>query len=331
MPHYWVLAGAGTGKTRVLTTRIINLIHSAHAYPNQILAVTFTNKAANEMKERVRLHLGEATDSMSIGTFHSISAKILRRHAGNLGYDSNFRIIDADDQLRLAKQLLADFQLKAKEHNPRLLLYFINRFKDKAVTWDKADTLPQENFANGKLVSIYTEYQARLRTLNAMDFGDLILNVITLFNTNIDICKYYQNRFKYMLVDEYQDTNAAQYLWLRLLAQNNNNICCVDDDDQSIYGWRGAEISNILRFEEDFKGAKVVRLEKNYRSTCHILNAASELISNNKSRHKKTLWTEKNDGNKVRFSNFYNDREEARNIADEIDIANRLHKKSFLI
>ena len=324
-----ILAGAGTGKTKVLTSRIINLIDNAHAFPSQILAVTFTNKAANEMKKRVEKYLENAVDTMSIGTFHAISARILRRHAEVLDYGSNYTIIDQDDQIRLAKQIIKDFGFDNKQVPPRVLLYYISRFKDKAILPENVPSGDAEHFANGKIKQLYQEYQERLKGFNAMDFGDLLLNNITLFNTNLDICSYYQNKFKYILVDEYQDTNTAQYLWLRALSQNNNNICCVGDDDQSIYAWRGAEITNILRFDKDYVNTKVIRLEKNYRSTKHILNVASKLIANNSSRHFKELWTDKSDGEKVKIINYYDDKEEARAIADEIDILERLKKSKL--
>ena len=325
-----ILAGAGTGKTRVLTSRIVNLIDNAHTFPSQILAVTFTNKAANEMKQRVEKYLTDATSSMNIGTFHSIAAKLLRRHAEILGYTSDYTIINQDDQLRLTKQIVKDFGFDEKVVSPKILLYYINRFKDRAILPENVfDSGDAEHFANGKIKVLYQEYQERLKNFNAMDFGDLLLNNITLFNENLNICSYYQNKFKYILVDEYQDTNTAQYLWLRALSQNDNNICCVGDDDQSIYAWRGAEITNILRFDKDYPEAKVVRLEKNYRSTKHILNVASKLIANNSSRHFKELWTDKPSGEKVKVVNYYDDKEEARTIADEIDMLERLKKCSL--
>jgi DNA helicase-2/ATP-dependent DNA helicase PcrA len=321
-----ILAGAGTGKTRVLTSRIINLVDNAHAFPSQILAVTFTNKAANEMKQRVEKYLGPVINSMSIGTFHSIAAKILRKHAGTLGYTSDYTIINQDDQLRLLKQIIRDFGFDEKEVAPKLLLYYINRYKDRAIVPENVSSNDIEHFAGRKIKQLYQEYQDRLKNFNAMDFGDLLLNNITLFNTDLEICLYYQNKFKYILVDEYQDTNIAQYLWLRTLSQNNSNICCVGDDDQSIYAWRGAEITNILRFDKDYKEAKVIRLEKNYRSTQHILNLASKLIANNSKRHFKELWTDRVDGEMVKVINYYDDKEEARAIADEIDMLERLKK-----
>ncbi len=324
-----ILAGAGTGKTKVLTSRIIHILNNNIAFPSQILAVTFTNKAANEMKQRVDKFLKNVTGSMNIGTFHSIAAKILRRHAELLGYTSDFTIINQDDQLRVTKQLIKDYNLDEKSVSPKVLLYYINRFKDRAIIPENVAANEAEHFALGKLSKLYTEYQSRLKNFNAMDFGDLLLNNIQLFNNNLDICLYYQSKFKYILVDEYQDTNIAQYLWLRTLSQNNNNICCVGDDDQSIYAWRGAEITNILRFDKDYPNAKVVRLEKNYRSTQHILNLASKLIANNANRHFKNLWTDRTDGDKVKVINYYDDKEEARAIADEIDMLERLKKTTL--
>jgi DNA helicase-2/ATP-dependent DNA helicase PcrA len=324
-----ILAGAGTGKTKVLTSKIIHILNNNIAFPSQILAVTFTNKAANEMKQRVDKFLENVTGSMNIGTFHSIAAKILRRHAELLGYTSDFTIINQDDQLRVTKQLIKDYNLDEKSVSPKVLLYYINRFKDRAIIPENVAANEAEHFALGKLSKLYTEYQSRLKSFNAMDFGDLLLNNIQLFNNNLDICLYYQNKFKYILVDEYQDTNIAQYLWLRTLSQNNNNICCVGDDDQSIYAWRGAEITNILRFDKDYPNAKVVRLEKNYRSTQHILNLASKLIANNANRHSKNLWTDRTDGDKVKVINYYDDKEEARAIADEIDMLERLKKTTL--
>ena len=324
-----ILAGAGTGKTKVLTSRIIHILNNNIAFPSQILAVTFTNKAASEMKQRVESFLENVTSSMNIGTFHSMAAKILRRHAEVLGYTSDFTIINQDDQLRLTKQLIKDYKLDEKSVSPKGLLYYINRFKDRAIIPENLPVNEAEHFASGKLNQLYTEYQSRLKNYNAMDFGDLLLNNIQLFNNNLDICSYYQNKFKYILVDEYQDTNIAQYLWLRTLSQNNNNICCVGDDDQSIYAWRGAEITNILKFDKDYPDAKVVRLEKNYRSTQHILNLASKLIANNTNRHSKSLWTDKREGDKVKIVNYYDDKEEARAIADEIDMLERMKKTTL--
>ncbi|MFN5381616.1 MAG: ATP-dependent helicase [Alphaproteobacteria bacterium] len=324
-----ILAGAGTGKTKVLTTRIAHLLFNKRAFPSQILAVTFTNKASREMKSRMESLLGYEVDGLMLGTFHSIAAKVLRRHAELVGLTSSFTIIDYDDQLRLAKQILNDYNVDDKKNPPKVLVYLINHFKDKALAPDKVESYDNSYFADGKLPSLYAEYQRRLKLLNSADFGDLTLYNIEIFNTHLDVLEYYQNRFKYILVDEYQDTNVAQYLWLRLLAQKQRNICCVGDDDQSIYGWRGAEVTNILRFDKDFEGAKIVRLERNYRSKGHILNAASHIISNNKNRHDKTLWTEDDDGQKIKLNSLYDDREEARFIAEEIESLRRLRKLRY--
>jgi len=318
-----VLAGAGTGKTRVLTSRVANILLNNKAFPNQILAVTFTNKAALEMRSRIEDMLQGSTDGIWLGTFHAIAAKILRRNAQHVGLTSDFTIIDPDDQLKLVKQILKDFNIDDKKNPPRLLLHIINRYKDKAYFPDKIPTSEIDSFADGKLVDLYKDYEKRLQALNAVDFGNLLLLNIKLFNENPDVLQEYQNRFHYILVDEYQDTNVAQYLWLRILAQKHNNICCVGDDDQSIYGWRGAEVTNILRFDRDFTGAKIIRLERNYRSTSHILNAATQLIANNLERHGKSLWTERKDGSRIRLSNFYDEKEEARQIAHEIIAAER--------
>jgi DNA helicase-2/ATP-dependent DNA helicase PcrA len=314
-----VLAGAGTGKTRVLTARIAHILSLRLAFPSQILAVTFTNKAAREMRSRLdKLTLG-AADGIWLGTFHSIASKILRRHAESIGLNRDFAIIDYDDQIRLAKQILADYNIDDKKNPPRALIYLIGRFKDKAWSVGKVPESEAGLYAGGRALELYATYQARLKVLNAVDFGDLTLLNIELFNKNPDILKEYQNKFKYMLVDEYQDTNVAQYLWLRILAQGTQNICCVGDDDQSIYGWRGAEVTNILRFDKDFADAKIIRLEQNYRSTNNILKAASTLIANNDDRHGKSLWTGGESGNKIKLSSFYDDKEEARYIAEEIE------------
>ena len=277
-----VLAGAGTGKTRVLTTRIAHIVMSKLAWPSEILAVTFTNKAAREMAERVNKLTG-ASQSLWQGTFHSIGAKIIRRHAERLGLTSSFTILDTDDQLRLIKTILAEQKIDEKTTPPKLFLGVIQSWKDQGLTPEKVNA-PD----NAQAFSVYRAYQDRLRKLNATDFGDLILHMITLFTTHQDILEEYAKRFKYILVDEYQDTNVAQYLWLRLLASYHKNICCVGDDDQSIYSWRGAEVGNILRFERDYPNAVTIRLECNYRSTPHILAAASAVIANNKGRLGKT-------------------------------------------
>ena len=314
-----MLAGAGTGKTKALTCRIAHLLTTGTARPNEILAVTFTNKAAREMKNRVGALLGEAVEGMPwLGTFHSICAKLLRRHAELVGLKGNFTILDSDDQLRLLKQLVRAENIDDKRWPARLLAGIIDSWKNKA--WTPANVPVSESSAyDGKGVEIYAAYQARLKTLNACDFGDLLLHVVTIFQTNDDLLTQYQRWFKYILVDEYQDTNVAQYLWLRLLAGGHKNICCVGDDDQSIYGWRGAEVGNILRFEKDFPGAHVVRLEQNYRSTGHILGAAGGVIAANTNRLGKTLFTDGDDGEQVRLIGHWDGEEEARWIGDEIE------------
>lgn len=314
-----VLAGAGTGKTRVLTTRIAHLIATGRAYPGQILAVTFTNKAAREMGGRVEALIGQPVAGLWMGTFHSISARILRRHAELVGLKSNFTILDTDDQIRLLKQLLAAENLDDKRWPARMLAGLIDRWKNRAWSPDQVAESESYAFADGMGQKLYAAYQARLKTLNACDFGDLLLHCTTLLQKNPDVLADYHRRFHYVLVDEYQDTNVAQYLWLRLLAQSRKNICCVGDDDQSVYGWRGAEIKNILRFEEDFPGAGTVRLEQNYRSTGHILAAAGGLIATNEGRLGKTLWTEAGDGEKVTVQGVWDAQEEARVIGENVE------------
>lgn len=315
-----VLAGAGTGKTRVLTTRIAHLIATSRAYPSQILAVTFTNKAAREMKERVAHLVGPVAEGMPwLGTFHSISAKLLRRHAELVDLRSDFTILDTDDQIRLMKQVIQAEGIDEKRWPGRMLAGFIDSWKNRGLA--PKDVPPGEAgvFANGKGGKLYAAYQDRLRTLNAVDFGDLLLHCLTLFREHPELLASYHERFRYILVDEYQDTNVAQYLWLRLLAQGRRNIACVGDDDQSIYGWRGAEVDNILRFEHDFPGATVVRLERNYRSTGHILATAAKLIARNEGRLGKTLRTEDEAGEKVTITGAWDSQEEARLISDEIE------------
>jgi DNA helicase II / ATP-dependent DNA helicase PcrA len=358
-----VLAGAGTGKTRVLTTRIAHILNLGRAYPSQILAVTFTNKAAREMKERVGQMVGQIVEGMPwLGTFHSIGVKILRRHAELVGLKSNFTILDVDDQIRVIKQILEAEKLDEKRWPARVLAMLIDGWKNRGLTPDHVPSGEAASFANGKGKKLYIAYQERLKTLNAADFGDLLLENIRLFRQNADVLRSFQERFRFILVDEYQDTNVAQYLWLKLLAQTTpvstavipgrseaadpesstaaapldsaftpsarpamteerkpKNICCVGDDDQSIYGWRGAEVDNILRFEHDFAGAKVVRLERNYRSTGHILAAASHLIAHNEGRLGKTLRTEDVLGEKVQVTGAWDSEEEARAIGEEIE------------
>ncbi|EEW24225.1 ATP-dependent helicase [Rhodobacter ferrooxidans] len=317
-----MLAGAGTGKTKALTARIVHLLTTGKARPNEILAVTFTNKAAREMKDRVGRMLGQVEGMPWMGTFHSISVKILRRHAELVGLKSNFTILDTDDQIRLLKQLIVAENIDEKRWPARLLAGLIDSWKNRA--WTPAKVPSSEASAyNNRGTELYQMYQDRLRALNATDFGDLLLHVVTIFQTHPDVLAQYQRWFRYILVDEYQDTNVAQYLWLRLLAQAHRNICCVGDDDQSIYGWRGAEVGNILRFEKDFPGAHVVRLEQNYRSTPHILAAASAVIAANKGRLGKTLWTEREAGEKVRLIGHWDGEEEARWIGDELEALQR--------
>ncbi|MEX0583418.1 MAG: UvrD-helicase domain-containing protein, partial [Sneathiella sp.] len=262
-----VLAGAGTGKTRVLISRLAHILNCRDVRPWEILAVTFTNKAAAEMQERTANIIGPQAIEIKLGTFHAIGVWLLRRHAELIGLERNFNILDTDDQLRLLKQIMAEQGVDQKKWPPRGLAAVIDRWKDKGLRADQVQDTDSSDFAHGKAAALYTLYQERLAAQNACDFGDLLLHVLTLFQKNPDILNLYQNRFKYILVDEYQDTNVAQYLLLRLLAQRHRNICCVGDDDQSIYGWRGAEVGNILKFEDDFLGAKIIRLERNYRST----------------------------------------------------------------
>ncbi len=317
-----VLAGAGTGKTRVLTMRLAYLLATGRAMPGQIMAVTFTNKAARELRERVGALIGRSTEGWYLGTFHALAARLLRPYAERVGLKHNFTILDTDDQLRLIKQLLEAANIDEKKAPARLVLGIIERWKDRGLRPEQVQHETGQ-LAQGKLPQLYAAYQERLLTLNACDFGDLLLHQLTLMQQHEDVRQTLQQRFKYVLVDEYQDTNVAQYLWLRLLVQNHNNICCVGDEDQSIYGWRGAEIGNILRFETDFPGAQVIRLEQNYRSTGHILGAAAALIANNRARLGKTLWTEADAGHKVRIHGVYDGQEEARWIGDEIETLQR--------
>ena len=320
-----LLAGAGTGKTRALTTRIAYKIATQQAWPSQILAVTFTNKAAREMKERIGHMLGETVEGMPwLGTFHSLSAKILRIHAELVDLRPDFTILDTDDQIRLLKQLIQAENIDEKRWPARQMAILIDRWKNRGWMPENVPEGEAGFFANGLGGKLYADYQKRLKILNAADFGDLLLECLRLFRENEAVLSEYQQRFKHILVDEYQDTNAVQYLWLRLLAQGHNNICCVGDDDQSIYGWRGAEVDNILRFEKDFEGAQVIRLERNYRSTPHILGAASGLIAANESRLGKTLWTDSNeDGEPVKVRGVWDGEEEARMTADDIEAYQR--------
>lgn len=327
-----VLAGAGTGKTRVLTTRIAHILSTGRAFPSQILAVTFTNKAAREMKERVGVLVGHAVEGMPwLGTFHSIGVKLLRRHAELVGLRSDFTILDTDDVVRLIKQIIQAEGLDDKRWPAKQFAGMIDGWKNKGLDPAQIPEGDARAFANGKGRELYAAYQNRLRTLNACDFGDLLLHPIRMFRSNPDVLKEYHDKFRYILVDEYQDTNTAQYMWLRLLAQRAKgvpqNVCCVGDDDQSIYGWRGAEVDNILRFEKDFPGAKVIKLERNYRSTEHILGAAAHLIAHNEGRLGKTLFTERTDPDdeKVQVHAAWDSEEEARAVGEEIE---QLQRKS---
>ncbi|MEE9434795.1 MAG: UvrD-helicase domain-containing protein [Sphingorhabdus sp.] len=315
-----MLAGAGTGKTAALTARLAWIIANQMAWPSEILAVTFTNKAAREMKERIGSMIGEAVEGMPwLGTFHSIGAKLLRRHAEIIGLKSNFTILDTDDQLRLIKQIIRAEEIDEKRFPPKQLAGLIDGWKNRGKRPADLNTADAEAYANDKGQKLYRLYQQRLLALNACDFGDLLLYSLTLLRDNRDILEQCQQRFKYILVDEYQDTNSVQYLWLRLLAQARKNICVVGDDDQSIYSWRGAEVANILRFEKDFPGAKVIRLEQNYRSTPQILAAASGLINANSERLGKTLWTEAEEGEKIQILGVWDGPEEARRVGEEIE------------
>ncbi|MFM2301105.1 MAG: hypothetical protein RLZZ84_841 [Pseudomonadota bacterium] len=315
-----MLAGAGTGKTAALTARLAHIIRTRRAWPSEILCVTFTNKAAREMRERVGQLVGPAVEGMPwLGTFHSIAAKILRRHAELVGLQSNYTIIDTDDQLRVLKQLIQAEGLDEKRWPARSLAQCIDRWKNKGLNPADVDAGESEAYANGKGQRFYQLYQDRLKALNACDFGDLLLHTLNILLTSREVLEQYQRRFKYVMVDEYQDTNQVQYLWLRLLAQGHKNICVVGDDDQSIYSWRGAEVANILRFEKDFPGAKVIRLEQNYRSTPDILAAASGLIDANSQRLGKTLWTTRSGGDKVRVIGVWDGPEEARRVGEEAE------------
>jgi DNA helicase-2/ATP-dependent DNA helicase PcrA len=307
----------------VLTTRIAHLLITSRARPSQILAVTFTNKAAREMLDRVASLIGGAADGMWLGTFHSVGVRVLRRHAELVGLKSNFTILDTDDQARLIKQLLQAENIDDKKWPARVLSHIIQRWKDRALTPDKVHADDAGEFANGKAVDIYKQYQARLAEVNAVDFGDLVMLCVSLWQQHPDVLALYHRRFRHLLVDEYQDTNVAQYLWLRLLAQGTDDVCCVGDDDQSIYGWRGAEVGNILRFEKDFPNATIVRLERNYRSTPHILAAASHLISHNEGRLGKTLWTELKEGERISLRGVWDGDEEARQVGEEIEALQR--------
>ena len=320
-----IVAGAGSGKTKVLTTRVVHIIKEKKAWPNQILCVTFTNKAAREMQNRIANSLNEKVSSLPwLGTFHSVSAKLLRRHAEAVGLSSHFTIIDQEDQLRLIKNICKAENIDVKKISPQFVLAFINQWKNKGL-------LPNKVFSKRKaplekaILNVYKFYQERLRILNSCDFGDLILLCVTMFENNPDILELYLNNFKYILVDEYQDSNYIQSKWLNLLAKRKNNICCVGDDDQSIYSWRGAEIKNFLDFNKTYKNTKIIKLEQNYRSTQNILSAASGLIAKNNDRIGKKLWTDSKDGELVKLSCYKNGREEAIGVSDIIE--KKLKKK----
>ncbi|MBN8928757.1 MAG: DNA helicase II [Rhodospirillales bacterium 69-11] len=321
-----VLAGAGTGKTRVLTTRFAHILLTGRAYPSQVLAVTFTNKAAREMRERVAAILGRPAEGLWLGTFHALCARMLRRHADLVGLTSGFTILDGDDQQRLLKQVMEADRIDTKRWAPPAMMAVIQRWKDRGLTPARVTPAEDTDFANGRARAIYTAYQDRLRALNAADFGDLMLHMTEILRGHPDVLAQYHRMFRYILVDEYQDTNLVQYLWLRLLAQGHRNICCVGDDDQSIYSWRGAEVENILRFEKDFEGAHIVRLEANYRSTAPILAAASALIAHNEGRLGKTLHPGRADaqqGEKVQVIGVWDSDEEARMVGDRIEALRR--------
>ena len=320
-----VLAGAGTGKTRVLTTRFAHILLTKRAFPNQVLAVTFTNKAAREMRERVAALLGSPAEGLWLGTFHALCARMLRRHAALAGLQSNFTILDTDDQIRVLKQIMEGFKIDPKRWAPPALMGVIQRWKDRGLTPDRITAAEDTDFADGRMREVYAAYQTRLAQLNTADFGDLLLHTVEILRTHPEVLAQYHRMFRYILVDEYQDTNLVQYLWLRLLAQEHRNICCVGDDDQSIYSWRGAEVENILRFEKDFPGARTVRLESNYRSTDPILAAASGLIAHNEDRLGKTLRSGRNDasGEKVAVISLWDSDEEARMVGDKAEALRR--------
>ncbi len=323
-----IVAGAGSGKTRVLTSRVVHIIKEKKAWPNQILCVTFTNKAAREMQNRIANFLKEKQTSIPwLGTFHSVSAKLLRRHAEAVGLNSRFTIIDQEDQLRLIKNICKAENIDIKKIAPQFILAFINQWKNKGLLPKDVVVkkgLPLEN----AILKVYKFYQERLKILNSCDFGDLILHCVTMFENNPDILELYLKNFKYILVDEYQDSNHIQSKWLNLLAKKNNNICCVGDDDQSIYSWRGAEIKNFLNFNKTYKNAKIIKLEQNYRSTQNILSAASGLIAKNNDRLGKKLWTDGKDGELIKLTCYKNGREEATGISDIIE--QKLKKKYSL-
>ena len=314
-----IVAGAGSGKTKVLTSRIANIVKERKAFPNQILAVTFTNKAAKEMQSRVSKILRSGATGLSwLGTFHSICAKILRKHASAANLNSNFTIIDTDDQIRLIKNICKAENIDVKQLAPRYILAIIDRWKNKGF-YPNDVVINQKDIYEKTILPIYKIYQQKLLDLNSCDFGDLILHTVKIFQINNDIREIYSKNFKYILVDEYQDTNFIQSTWLNLLAKENNNICCVGDDDQSIYSWRGAEIKNFLEFDQVYKNTKIIRLEQNYRSTQNILSIASDLISHNQNRVGKTLKTDMEDGDLIKLNCFKNGKDEAIGVSDEIE------------
>ena len=321
-----VLSGAGTGKTRVLTARLANLLYSNKTKPWNILAVTFTNKAAKEMRTRLESLIGPSANSVWLGTFHSIAARILRENAEVVGLNSNYTIITPDDQIRLLKQIMIDQDIDIKKFTPKAMSNIISSWKDKGFKPDDINQSDNDFFANGKAINIYKTYQSRLVTLNSADFGDLLLYNLTIFSEHLDILQKYQSKILYFLVDEYQDTNTIQYLWLKLFANKSQNICCVGDDDQSIYGWRGAQVGNILKFEKDYTSAKVIKLEENYRSTGRILEAANSIIANNKERLSKKLKTSSGDGDKIDLISVWDGVEEAKITSLEIE---NLHSCGF--
>ena len=323
-----IVAGAGSGKTRVLTSRVVHIIKEKKAWPNQILCVTFTNKAAREMQNRIANFLKEKQTSIPwLGTFHSVSAKLLRRHAEAVGLNSRFTIIDQEDQLRLIKNICKAENIDIKKIAPQFILAFINQWKNKGLL-PKDVVVKKDLLLKNAILKVYKFYQERLKILNSCDFGDLILHCVTMFENNSDILELYLQNFKYILVDEYQDSNHIQSKWLNLLAKKNNNICCVGDDDQSIYSWRGAEIKNFLNFNKTYKNTKIIKLEQNYRSTQNILSAASGLIAKNNDRLGKKLWTDGKDGELIKLTCYKNGREEATGISDIIE--QKLKKKYSL-
>ena len=321
-----VLSGAGTGKTRVLTARLANLLYSNKTKPWNILAVTFTNKAAKEMRIRLESLIGPSANSVWLGTFHSIAARILRENSEVVGLNSNYTIITPDDQIRLLKQIMIDQDIDIKKFTPKAMSNLISSWKDKGYKPNDINQSDNDFFANGKAINIYKSYQSRLVTLNSADFGDLLLYNLTIFTEHSDILQKYQSKILFFLVDEYQDTNTIQYLWLKLFANKSQNICCVGDDDQSIYGWRGAQVGNILKFEKDYTSAKVIKLEENYRSTGRILEAANSIIANNKERLSKKLKTSSGDGDKINLISVWDGVEEAKITSLEIE---NLHSLGF--